>query len=118
MMGELVMRCLHARTTAHVLHLKATSYAKHKALNDFYDALPDFVDSIAEAYQGEHGLIASYPPRYTPTDDPVALVKGLATWLEDHRYECCDESDTYVQNIIDELLALCRSTLYKLQFLK
>ena len=26
MMGEMIMRLLHARTTAHVLHLKATTY--------------------------------------------------------------------------------------------
>lgn len=118
MMGELVMRCLHARTTAHVLHLKTTSYAKHKALNEFYDALPDLVDSLAEAYQGDYGLIETFPPRYTPVDDPVELVTGLASWIEKNRYECCDGDDTYLQNVIDEILALCRSTTYKLKVLK
>ena len=118
MMGELVMRCLHARTTAHVLHLKTTSYAKHKALNEFYDALPDLVDSLAEAYQGDYGLIETYPPRYTPVDDPVELVTGLAGWIEKNRYECCDGDDTYLQNEIDSILALCRQTAYRLKVLK
>lgn len=118
MMGEMIMRLLHARTNAHVLHLKATSYAKHVALNEFYDALVPLVDNLAETYQGAHGLIQNYPPRYTPVDDPVALVSGLGTWVEDKRYECCEAEETCLQNIIDEIIALCRATTYKLKVLK
>lgn len=118
MIGELVMRCFHARTNAHVLHLKTTSFAKHKALNEFYDALPDLVDTLAETYQGNYGLIESYPGRYTPVEDPVALVTELAEWIEKNRYECCDGDDTCLQNQVDEIMALCRSTTYKLKVLK
>ena len=118
MMGELLMRCFHARTNAHVLHLKTTSFARHKALNEFYDAIVDLADSLAEAYQGDYGVIQSYPARYTPVDDPVELVSGLATWIADKRYECCDGDDTYLQNEIDNILTLCRQTLYKLKVLR
>lgn len=118
MIGELVMRLFHARTTAHVLHLKSRSYAKHKALNDFYDGIVDIADSLAEAYQGEHGLIDAYPPRYNPVDDPLKLVSELAEWIEQNRYDAVEAEDTYLHNIIDEALALCRSTQYKLRFLK
>ena len=118
MMGELIMRCFHARTNAHVLHLKTTSFAKHKALNEFYDEVPDLADKLAEAYQGDYGLIESYPARYIPIEDPVALVDGLAEWIAKNRYDCCDGDDTYLQNIIDEIMALCRSTTYKLKVLK
>ena len=118
MMGEMIMRLLHARTNAHVLHLKATSYAKHVALNEFYDALVPLVDTLAETYQGAHGLISNYPGRYTPVEDPVALVSGLGTWVEDKRYECCEAEDTYLQNTIDEIIALCHSTTYRLKVLK
>ena len=118
MMGELIMKLLHARTNAHVLHLKATSYAKHVALNEFYDGIIPLVDSLAETYQGAHGLIDRYPPRYTPVDDPVELVSQLGAWVEDNRYECCDADETCLQNTIDEILALCHSTTYKLKVLK
>lgn len=118
MIGELIMRCFHARTTAHVLHLKTTSYAKHKALNEFYDEIVGLADAIAEAYQGRYGLISSYPGRYSPSDDPVALVAELSDWVEKNRYECCEAEDTCLQNMIDEVLALCASTLYKLKVLK
>ena len=37
--------------------------------------------------------------------------------LEDCRYEAFDKSDTPLQNIIDEIVGLYLSTLYKLKFL-
>lgn len=118
MIGELIMRCFHARTNAHVLHLKTRSYATHKALNEFYDDIVPIADTLAEAYQGDEGLITDYPARYTPVEDPKELVDGLALWIQSNRYKCCDEDDTYLQNIIDEIVQLCRSTSYKLKFLK
>lgn len=118
MIGELVMRMFHARTNAHVLHLKSRSYAQHVALNEFYDGIVDIADSLVEAYQGEHGLIDNYPPRYAPVDDPIKLVSELAEWIEKNRYEAIEAEDTYLHNIVDEALALCRSTQYKLRFLK
>jgi hypothetical protein len=116
--GELVMRCFHARTNAHVLHLKTRSYAAHKALNDFYDEIVGLADSFAEAWQGDYGLIDSYPAKFTLASDPLALVKELGSWISENRSKCCDEDDTYLQNIIDEIMALIRSTEYKLRFLK
>ena len=49
----------------HKMHLQTKgvgSYAQHKALNEIYDALPDFGDSLAEKYQGYQGrIIENYP---------------------------------------------------------
>lgn len=116
--GELVMRCFHARTAAHVLHLKTRSYAVHTALQGFYDDLIPLVDSFAEAYQGDYGLIDTYPARYTPYDDGQKLLEDLSSWIDDHRDECCDAGDTHLHNILDEIVALIRTTQYKLRFLK
>ena len=116
--GELVMRCFHARTAAHVLHLKTRSYAAHKALNEFYDEIVDLTDSFAEAYQGEYGLIGSYPATYRPYNDPLPMLDELVEWINEHRAECCDKADTYLQNMIDEIVSLIRSTQYKLKNLK
>ena len=116
--GELVMRLFHARTTAHVLHLKSRSYAQHVALNEFYDGVVPLADSFAEVYQGEYGLIDSFPAKYTPVMDPIPFVKDLADWIQDNRYECAGKEDTHLQNIIDEMVALTREAEYKLTFLK
>lgn len=118
MAGELIMRCFHARTTAHVLHLKTKSFAQHKALNEFYEEIVPLVDKFAEAYQGAYGLIDNYPKKYVYTDAPLELINELSFWIDDNRYGCCDEDDSYLQNIIDEIVALVRSTQYKLRFLK
>lgn len=118
MIGELISRCFHARTEAHILHLQTRSYAEHVALNEFYDGIVDLADSLAEAYQGMHGLIKKYGTRQAPAESGVALIEGLADWIDEHRYDCCPAEDSCLQNIIDEILALCSSSLYKLRFLK
>ena len=115
-MGELIMLLFHARTTAHVLHLKTRSFAVHKALEDFYEGIIDLADSIAEAHQGCEGLITAFPARYTPYEDPLLLMSSLYDWIDANRDRLSDE--TQIQNLIDEVLALINSTTYKLKFLK
>lgn len=110
------MRCFHARTNAHVLHLGTKSYAEHKALQEFYDGLIPLVDSLAEAYQGEYGLIQIPALKYTAHANALDMVTDLLDWVDENRDDVCDE--TYCQNIIDEIVALIRSTQYKLKFLK
>ena len=46
-----------ARDVAHSVHLNTRSFAKHSALNTFYDEIIELADGFAEAYQGRHGLI-------------------------------------------------------------
>lgn len=114
--GELVMRCFHARTNAHVLHLQTKSYAEHVALQGFYDGIIPLIDGLAESYQGEYGFIPFKPTPYTPADNGVRLLESLYGWIDENRDEISD--DTYIQNQIDEVQALIRSTIYKLKFLK
>jgi hypothetical protein len=114
--AELVMRCFHARTLAHVMHLRTTSYAQHKALNEFYDEIIEPVDQLAEALQGEYGVIEDYPKDFVWFDDPLKMLDDLLNWLEQNRDEVCD--DSYCQNIIDGIVALIRTTQYKLKNLK
>ena len=113
--GELVMTFFHARTTAHMLHLKTRSYAAHKALNDFYDTVIGLTDSFAEVAQGEYGLLTFPTLRYEPAPGGLELMEELAGWLKKNRKQCGD--DSHLQNIIDELQALVRETQYKLKFL-
>lgn len=119
MIGELIMACFHARTTAHVLHLKTRSYAVHKALNEFYDGIVGLADNLAEAYQGEYGLITSYPVKYTPYADALPMLDDLRTTVDDcQKSDCWSKTDTHLNNICDEIRALIASTQYKLKFLK
>ena len=57
-----------ARDVAHSVHLNTRSYAKHVALNEFYDSIVDLADKFAEAYQGRHGMIG-----------PITLMSAKST---------------------------------------
>ena len=111
--AALVMQLFHARTNAHVLHLRTRSYAAHKALNEFYDDLVDLSDDLAESYQGRYG-IQDYPELpYKPESDPVMMLRGLRRYIDDNRQAMCQHSE--IQNTIDEIVTLLNSTLYKLE---
>ncbi len=118
MVGQFIVKALHARTATHVLHLTTRSYATHKALNEFYDARPDLIDGFAEAYIGIHGMIDNLHAPYVKPTDPVAVVADFADWIEDNRARICPADDTCLLNILDEIQALCAATLYKLRVLK
>lgn len=75
-------------------------------------------DKLAETYQGDYGIIENYPPKFTMPSDPMALVNDLSEWIAANRQKFCDKDDTYLQNIVDEIVALIRQTQYKLKFLK
>ena len=116
--GELIMQLFHARTAAHVFHLKTRSYAEHMALNAFYDEIVPLADDLAEAYQGGYELIKDFPPKYTPYAKPMDMLEELRESVD----ECAgsgewDEADTHLNNISDEIRQLIASTQYKLRFL-
>jgi GTPase Era involved in 16S rRNA processing len=107
-----------ARDVAHSVHLNTRSYAKHVALNTFYDEIVDLADKFAEAYQGRHGLIGPISlMNARKTTNILDFLQDQLDELEKARYEVCDKTDKPIQNIIDEIVGLYLSTLYKLKFL-
>ena len=107
-----------ARDVTHSVHLNTRSYAKHKALGSFYDKVIDLADSFAEAYQGRHGLIGPITLQSAKkTGNVIEFLQESLAEIEANRYKFCDENETAIQNIIDEIVALYLSTLYKLRFL-
>lgn len=113
--SALIMELFHARTNAHIMHLGTRSYAAHKALGRFYDEVVDFIDSLAEAYQGRYGLINFPEVPFKREADAVIMLKGLRRYIDDNRMMMVPDSE--LQNIIDEIVALIDKTLYKLEFL-
>ena len=107
-----------ARDVAHSVHLNTRSFAKHMALNEFYDAIVDLADKFAEAYQGRHGMIGPITLMSAKkTGNILEFLQDSVADIEKMRYEVCDKSDTPLQNIIDEIVGQYLSTLYKLKFL-
>jgi DNA-binding ferritin-like protein len=107
-----------ARDVTHSVHLNTRSYAKHKALQKFYEDIVDLADTFAEMYQGRHGLIGGISLQTAKkTTNVVEFLENQLQEIEDCRYDVVDEKDTAIQNIIDEIVGLYLSTLYKLKFL-
>lgn len=107
-----------ARDVAHSVHLNTKSYAKHKALNKFYVGIVDLADDFAEAYQGRKGLIGPISLMSARKNgNIVEFLEDSLEQIEEMRYKVVDKTDTPLQNIIDEIISLYLSTLYKLKFL-
>ena len=107
-----------ARDVAHSVHLNTRSFAKHSALNSFYDEIVDMADKFAEAYQGRHGLIGPISLMSAKkTTNIIEFLEDSLNDIETTRYEVVEKTDTALQNIIDEIVGLYLSTLYKLKFL-
>ena len=75
-------------------------------------------DDFAEAYQGRHGLIGPISLMSAKkTGNVVEFLQDQLDEIEKGRYDVCEKDDTPLQNLIDGIIELYLSTLYKLRFL-
>lgn len=107
-----------SRDFAHKAHLNSKSFSEHKALDKFYHEIIDLADDFVEAWQGRNQeLIGEIPQLEQAESSPLEVLKRHLAIIEDIR-TFVPQSDTALNNIIDEIVALYLSTLYKLKFLK
>jgi DNA-binding ferritin-like protein len=107
-----------ARDVAHSVHLNTRSYSKHVALNTFYDTIIDHADAFAEAYQGRHGLIGPITLHSAKkTTNITEFLESSLAEVEEMRYKVAKKEDTSLQQLIDNIVELYLTTLYKLKFL-
>lgn len=116
---SLVSKLLDSQRQVHIFHLQTKSFAEHKALQDYYDAIPDLVDGLVESYQGKYGILTGWKSfsteEYQSTEQCVVYLKSLVEMNSQVRSSI---KDSYIQNQLDEVETLLQSTLYKLRFLK
>ena len=116
--AQFVGQLFLGRNVAHSVHLNTRSYSKHKALGHFYEDVVELADKFAEAYQGRHGLIGPIAiPASKKTANIIEFLQDQLADIEKGRYDICEKTDTPIQNIIDEIVGLYLSTIYKLRFL-
>lgn len=107
-----------ARDVAHSVHLSTRSYAKHMALQGFYEDIVPLADKFAEAYQGRHGIIGPVDLLTQESSGNIeTFLRQSMESVENMRYKVCEKTDTPLQNIIDEIVGVYLATLYKLKFL-
>jgi hypothetical protein len=117
--NSLFAKLFEARQTAHQMHLQTDSYAVHKALNGFYDDLLDLIDSLIETFQGQYGIVEKYDIKNTNVgkDEVLSYLQNtVEVVITGHK--AFSEKDTHLHNILDEIVALFYSTIYKIKYLK
>ena len=118
--GQFVSTLIASRTQAHIFHLQTPSFAAHMALQGYYDGIIPIVDGFVESYQGKYGIITGYGnialQEYQSCEAIIMFFETLCMYVEKSRQLICQ--DSYIQNQIDEIVALIKSTIYKLHFLK
>ena len=124
MFKKLISTLMASRDQAHIFHWQTTgpgSYAAHKALGKYYDAVPDMLDVLVEAYQGKHGILKGYEPaerfdEYSK-ESTIKYFKALATYV-DRVYNKIPKEDTNIINLVDGFKDLIYTTIYKLENLQ
>ena len=108
---------MQSRNQVHIYHLQTESYAAHVALQGYYEGIIPLVDALVESYQGRYGILRGYKMAGTIKEDDNAVMyfEGLCKFVETIRTQL--PQDSYIQNQIDEVVALIESTKYKLKFL-
>lgn len=113
----LIAKLFESRQTAHNVHLQTKSYSAHKALNEFYDEVLDLTDTFIETYQGQYGIVTGYEKMIE-----IEPVSDIESYLEDCAkiFVVAKEAlkDSHLKNIMEEVISLTYSTLYKLKNLK
>jgi hypothetical protein len=116
--AEFVGQLFLARDVTHSVHLNTRSYSKHVALNTFYDEIIDLADAFAEAYQGRYGLIGPITLHSAKTNkNVIEFLENQLADLEAARYDVAPKTDSSLQQLIDNIVELYLTTLYKLKFL-
>jgi len=121
MFEKLVSTLMASRDQAHIFHWQSAgpgSYATHKALGKYYEAIPDMIDALVESYQGKHGIVKGYEPaerfdEYSK-EGVVKYFKALITFVE-RMYTKFPKEDTNIINQLDAFKDLIYTTIYKLE---
>lgn len=96
-------------------HLRSAKYSKHMALDEFYDEMPDKVDELIEAWMGVNG-------RKVNGFENILVSKNMGTlkYLQELRsitkqgYPLMN-GETELESILDDIVTLIDSTLYKVK---
>lgn len=112
---DLIGALFQSRNDAHLMHLYTNSKSKHLDLQDYYEGILDLIDSFVEEYQGENGIINITIPGSSTSDVNINYFKELVQKVN-NIYKSI--SSTNLKAILDDILSLLQSTIYKLENLK
>ena len=96
-------------------HLKTDKYSKHKALDEYYDDMPELVDDLIEHYMGIHGKVKEYKNLFTGEEyNTIEYLENIRTLVKDCRKTFC-EGESELESDCDAILSLIDKTLYQVK---
>lgn len=106
-------------STAHLWHFKTKSFAQHTAFGDFYTGLNDLADNYIEADMGVNGLITDTgnSHAYLPLASAIEALKVFKESIKSMRDMQESSGNNGLVAILEEIMSLTDSTLYKLTYL-
>jgi len=116
-MNEYVGTLMQSRNQTHIFHLQTSSYAKHVALQEYYEGIIDLIDSLVEAYQGKYDILTDYKmigvlADIEEDDNVLTYIEKIARYCELKREKL--PQDGFLNNIYDDIDTLLRTTQYKI----
>ena len=117
-MASFISTLMSSRTQAHIFHWRCKGVGAgwmHTALGEYYDGIIDLVDSLVESVQGRYGLLEGFKGEGQFMEDTSKVIpyfEALCMYVEKNRVSL--PQDSYIQNQIDEIVALIETTKYKL----
>ena len=112
--SEFISVLRNSSPQVHIFHNQTKIYSEHVALGDYYDDVLDLIDRIAETYTALYGKIDGYksaPYRdYVSADDTITYFQTLYSYVQKNRSVF---TDSFIENIIDELSELLAQTLFR-----
>lgn len=113
--SEFISVLRNSSPQVHIFHNQTRIYSEHIALGGYYDDVLDLIDRLTETYTALYGEIEDYKSapykNYTSKDDTVVYFKTLYAYVQKNRSIF---TDSFIQNIIDELSELLAQTMFRL----
>lgn len=113
--SEFISVLRNSSPQVHIFHNQTRIYSEHIALGGYYDDVLDLIDRLTETYTALYGEIEGYksaPYRdYVSKDDTVIYFKTLYAYVQKNRSIF---TDSFIENIIDELSELLAQTMFRL----
>jgi DNA-binding ferritin-like protein len=96
-------------------HLRTAKYGKHKALQEFYEEMPDKVDALIEAWMGAHGKkVGAFQNILSSSNlNTLSYLKELKRVCKEGN-ALMGENDE-LKSLLDDIVNLINSTLYKVK---
>ncbi len=112
---EFLAYLFEVEINAHIYHLQTKSIAEHLATDELYKGVVGLRDALAEAYQGQFGIITGYTG--VKVKEGIDIRVYLNACIKDCKEFRSTLTEGYLQQLVDNIIEFFYGILYKLRFL-